>query len=441
MVKVLIMFRSFSVSTSLSFLLLSSTAWSAPSLSEHYQEELSRSLSPIHIVKHGEEEKIAVHYKKITGADALLQKGITGKGNKVIVIEGVFDSTHPDYVSNLTQSTTTMANLSEGLWMDYVVRPATTYLYGDHAAHVTGTVTGMAPKADIRVIDYMKEAFIGSNQEEITAEEALTRALNIASRTSGNIVNLSQALVHKDRHHTSPISAATRQAMIKVAQSGKIIVMAAGNEGVSLGDDVYTRSLVNLAHDPAMKKRLVLVGATSYVKLNERLAEFSDNPGKAGDFYISAPGDDIDGPSSYNRRKISSGTSMATPQVAGALALLMEAAPGLQPEAYLDLLYRSARKESLTKSYNFSANNYGHGILDVKAAYDLAQKEGKVIQPNPALKEKDAAVRQTPKVASSTFLEKAKSAATTLGHKVSTVAKTIGSAVKSYVSRFLGWGM
>lgn len=439
------MIRIVSVSTALSLVLLSSSSLPLLSVPKHveFAEQLARPRSPIHVVMHKGEEKIAVNHKKIIGAEALHKQGLTGKGSKVIVIEGVFDPTHDDYTENLTQSTLVAANASRGMLTDYIIEPINKYYVGDHAAHVTGTIAGkggIAPRAAIRVIDYVKEAFVPDGKEEVSAARSIAKALQIAAQTSGDIVNLSQALVLKSFHKTHPISEETREAMIQVAQSGKIIVMAAGNEKINLGDDVYTRSLIDLAASPEMQGRLLLVGAIDYPKLRERIEGYSDKAGAAKNFYVVAPGSSIDGPNSYNRRIILDGTSMAAPQVSGALALLTAEIPGLQPEEYVDLLCRSARQESLNGSYVFSPDTYGHGAINVQAAVELAKKEGKGNQnlpkPTKAQEKSSAPVPTSPKPS---FFATMKNAVTGTGHYLFSAVQNAGSAVKNGISRVFSW--
>jgi len=435
----MLMLRPVSISTALSVLLLSSSAFPAlANYSVTLREELEQPNSPIHIVYREGGEEIAVNHKKIIGAEGVHRQGITGRGSKVIVVEGNFDTTHLDYANNLTSSTIAAANVSEGLLTDYVIRPLATYLEGGHAAHVSGTIagkSGVAPDADLRVIDYTKEASVPHEDVTVSAELSVRKALQIAAQSNGDIVNLSQALVHKALHQTHAISPETRKAMIDVAQSGKIIVMAAGNEEIELGTDAYTKSLVDLAASPEMKGRLMLVGALEYSRSKERLAAFSDKPSlQARAHYIAAPGDDIDGPKSYNRRYLSSGTSIAAPMVSGALALVMEAAPGLKPEDYVRIVHNSARTKSLNDSTLFSSAMYGNGVLDVKAAVDLARKEAKGTQI------KKAAASKAPRIAPPSFVDKAKTAIGSVAQKAySAIKGAVGSALKSGVSRLLGW--
>ncbi|EKE10240.1 MAG: Peptidase S8 and S53 subtilisin kexin sedolisin [uncultured bacterium] len=265
----------------------------------------------------------------------------TGKGEKVIVIESRFNPGHDAYLSNLTEST-----------IDHFKVP-TDGKFDSHGSHVTSTLTKVAPKAAIRVIDYGGEAYVPAFTSKNSQVYSIAKALQIAAQDEkAKIVNLSLSLTPQTRYMPA-IPSLTREAMIKVARSGKLIVMAAGNQHVPLGKDDYTRSLVSLANDPEMLGRLILVGATKCDIWGERLADFSDSASQAKEHFISAPGVKIVGANAFNGETILNGTSMAAPQVSAALALLMEAQPGLKLEEYKEALLKSARQESLNNSYIF----------------------------------------------------------------------------------------
>jgi subtilisin family serine protease len=114
---------------------------------------------------------------------------------------------------------------------------------------------------------------------------------------------------------------------------------------------------------------------------------------------LSAPGVSVQSTVPGDRYAMSSGTSMSSPHVAGAVALLWSAAPELrgQPDLTGELLMKSAARVNAPTFLYTPANGetpascvlsdavvspntlYGFGYLDVKAAVELAQSPGQVI--------------------------------------------------------------
>ena len=223
---------------------------------------------------------------------------------------------------------------------------------------MTGIIAKIAPKAE--VIPIKVSGFDGDN--------TFVKALQIATKSSADVVNISLRLSHTGRG----LSPNVYKALINLAQSGKLIVMASGNEGTPLMRNAHTASLVQLAHDPNMQGRLILAGALSYKNGAESLAEFSNFPGASSyglsqTYFIAAPGEDILSTITGGHFGEKSGTSMAAPMVVGALCLLLQAFPKHEPESVANLLLTSARKVSLDGN-PLSSKSFGRGIVNLKAA-------------------------------------------------------------------------
>jgi serine protease AprX len=95
---------------------------------------------------------------------------------------------------------------------------------------------------------------------------------------------------------------------------------------------------------------------------------------------ISAPGSRVTSSTIGGRYTALSGTSMATPAVAGAYAVLWSACPKLKRklEQTREFFEKSALHQPSTQcSSNGTPNNvYGHGTIDLYKAYELAKKQG-----------------------------------------------------------------
>jgi len=75
-----------------------------------------------------------------------------------------------------------------------------------------------------------------------------------------------------------------------------------------------------------------------------------------------------------NKHKIISGTSMATPHVTGAIALMLQKKPTLTPAEAKQILRQTARTDAYTGSVPNAG--WGYGKLDVKAAVDAVSGGG-----------------------------------------------------------------
>ena len=75
-----------------------------------------------------------------------------------------------------------------------------------------------------------------------------------------------------------------------------------------------------------------------------------------------------------------SGTSMASPHVNGAVALIVQANPGLEVQAIKEILYATA----VDLGPNGEDNDYGHGLIDCVAAVTMALETVAVIWEYPS---------------------------------------------------------
>ncbi len=154
----------------------------------------------------------------------------------------------------------------------------------------------------------------------------------------------------------------TLKEAIDHAVSEKVTVVAAvGNYAVN--DNQY---VVNDTEEyPAAYDNVIGVGSIDWLDYSR--SPFSK---KNNSVFITAPGDYIVTTDIGNKYVKSAGTSLAAPLVSGAVALLKQANSKLTPAEIMNILAESARDDSKGDGYDTA---YGHGVLDVAAAIELAQ--------------------------------------------------------------------
>lgn len=235
------------------------------------------------------------------------------------------------------------------------VRQGRDYVAGDndpddrcgHGTHTSGTV-GATTGNSVGVA--------GMSQATILPMKALDLIGGLLSvQCTGNVANIAQAIMDSTDQGAKIISmsigggaSTTQENAVNYAWSrGVLLVAAAGNDGSS-----------NSVDYPAAYPNVIAVAALTSAKAR---ASYSD-AGPQVD--VAAPGSNV--LSTYNSNDTSysslSGTSMATPHVAGALALALSCAPaGTSPATVRDALYATA--EDLGTSGRDDI--YGNGLARV----------------------------------------------------------------------------
>ena len=280
------------------------------------------------------------------GAPAALEAGHTGAGTTVAVLDTGIDVTHPD----LDDAVTLQQNFSDS--------DATDDRRG-HGTHVASTITG--DNAKYRGIAPDTKLLNGKvlNDEGGGTESGVIAGMEWAAANGADVINMSLGS-QASSDGTDPLSLALNRI---TAESGALFVVAAGNSGPS----------ARTIGSPAAADAALTVGA---VDRTEALAEFSSRgprwengaikpdltaPGvgivaaKAKNGYIGTPVED--GYVALN------GTSMATPHVAGAAAILAGQHPEWTAEQLKAHLVGSARPND-----ELTVFEQGAGRVDVAAA-------------------------------------------------------------------------
>lgn len=205
----------------------------------------------------------------------------------------------------------------------------------EHGTHTAGTMVGgdrnsikigVAPEAKLLSAGYLvdDEQMLGSlewmlDPDGNPATFDLPRAIN-------NSWGLKEGWADPELYYT---------AVANLEAVGVLPVFAAGNEG----------SRPKTLRFPGNHPNVLTIGATGP---DHKIAEFSSRGpgefrGKATEKpNITAPGVDIESSIPGGKLEKMDGTSMATPQVTGALALIYQVQPNLNPGQMMELLMRTS---------------------------------------------------------------------------------------------------
>lgn len=241
-------------------------------------------------VNSNESKEIIDYGVKMVGAP-LEWSETMGEGIKVGIIDTGVDSDHPELVNRIKDG----ANFYEGSTDNFEDENGHgTHICGIVAAEKNGIgVVGVAPKADL----YVAKAFGKSGK---TTFPAIEKSIKWLIEKNVDVINMSFSSANASPQYKSLIAGLHRR--------GISIICAAGNEG-ELGE--------NTIGYPANFAETVAVSA---VDINKNIADFSSR-GRAAE--ISAAGIDIYSTYLDGGYATLSGTSMATPIITGAVAILM----------------------------------------------------------------------------------------------------------------------
>ncbi|WP_406093346.1 S8 family peptidase [Streptomyces sp. NBC_01013] len=250
------------------------------------------------------------------GAPIAWKAGYTGKGVKIAVLDTGADATHPDLKGQILTS------------KNFSTAPDTKDRFG-HGTHVSSIAAGTGAKSGGKFKGVAPDAKLLEGKvlddDGFGEDSGILAGMEWAVAQGADVINLS--LGGTDTPGIDPLEAAVNKLS---ADSGVLFAIAAGNEGDAAGT----------VGSPGSADSALTVGA---VDDEDLLADFSSRGPRVGDSAIkpdvTAPGVDITAaasPGSVIDEEVGqnppgyltiSGTSMATPHVAGAAALLKQQHP------------------------------------------------------------------------------------------------------------------
>ncbi|TCL70917.1 serine protease AprX [Hydrogenispora ethanolica] len=301
------------------------------------------------------------------GAASTRQLGFSGAGIVVAVLDtGIFP--HEDLTTPYNRILA---------WNDLLNGRRSPYDDNGHGTHVAGIIAGngssfagkycgVAPEARLVGIKVLDEYGNGWTSDVISGIEWCIqnqRTLNI------KVLNLSLGGIPQADSRWDPLSRATTGAW----QRGIVVCAANGNGGLKQGT-VYS---------PALNRRIIRVGniddqQTLVLENNSSLQANSIATVLAQEKLpdLVAPGSEITSLKVDGGYTELSGSSMATPLVAGAAALILQKWPQLKPDQVKMLMIKRSRDLGLGRALQ------GFGALDLEKIFGRPRtREPKTAQP------------------------------------------------------------
>ncbi len=254
-------------------------------------------------------------------APEVWEEGFTGEGIVVAVIDTGVDYNHSDLDDNIWVNSGEIAGngldddsngyVDDFRGWDFVDGDNDSMDLASHGTHVAGTiaaenndfgVTGVAYDALIMPVRVFDADGYGSWSD-------IAAGITYAAANGADVINLS---LGGGTSIVDEVAVAVEYA----AGLGSVVVMASGNEYAS-----QPGFPANLANEWG-----IAVGAVDSTKT---LADFSNDAGSIPLDYVVAPGVNIWSTTPGDAYEYLSGTSMATPHVAGVAALIFSANPNL----------------------------------------------------------------------------------------------------------------
>ena len=306
------------------------------------------------------------------GAITAWEAGRTGAGQAIAIIDTGIDANSPEFAGRILPASRDVTTGGRSIQAedDHGTNVA---LVAAAARNGTG-VMGIAFNAPLLVLRADTPGSCsdsGNNTNEAScsfSDSSIARGIDAAVTAGARVINISLG-------GPSAATAAVRDAVARASAAGVVIVIAAGNGGTGnrAGVDPNQPNISAASVRAAGGNNVIIVGSVDEAN---QISAFSQRAGNEAAWFLTARGErvccvyengqiftgqDANGP--YNL--LFSGTSFATPQVAGAVALLAQAFPNLTGQQIVRLLLDSARDAGAVGI----DSTYGAGVLDIAAAF------------------------------------------------------------------------
>ena len=235
-----------------------------------------------------------------------------------------------------------------------------------HGTHVAGIIAGLVNGSEnqygvaSRVAKIMTVRAVPDGDER---DKDVANAVRYAVDNGAKILNMSFG------KPVSPGKNVVWDAFKYAESKGVLLVKAAGNENENIAEHQYfPTNFKSQADEKPFINNMIVVGANTN-DADALKASFSNFDQKMVDVF--APGDKIYSTVPDGKYEYLQGTSMASPVVAGASAIMLAYMPNLKPEQIIESLVKSS---NTTATNGFDKLSRSNGVIDVAKASEYAYK-------------------------------------------------------------------
>lgn len=240
-----------------------------------------------------------------------------------------------------------------------------------HGTHVSGIIAGLPHGNEVQYGVAHKVAKIMTVRAVPDGDERdkdVANAIRYAVDNGAKILNMSFGKA------VSPGKKHVWEAMKYAEKKGVLLVKAAGNENQNIGENEYfPTNFMKQSDEKPFVSNMIVVGASTNNNQNLR-ARFSNYNGKMVDVF--APGQEIYSTVPDAKYEYLQGTSMASPVVAGAAAVLWAYMPSLTPQQIKEALVKTVNKSTVNANVDSNANfdqiSVAGGVIDLYKAAQYA---------------------------------------------------------------------
>ena len=240
-----------------------------------------------------------------------------------------------------------------------------------HGTHVSGIIAGLPHGNEAQYGVAHKVAKIMTVRAVPDGDERdkdVANAIRYAVDNGAKILNMSFGKA------VSPGKKHVWDAMKYAEKKGVLLVKAAGNDNQNIGENEYfPTNFMKQSDEKPFVSNMIVVGASTNNSQNLR-ARFSNYNGKMVDVF--APGQEIYSTVPDAKYEYLQGTSMASPVVAGAAAVLWAYMPSLTPQQIKEALVKTVNKSTVNANVNPNANfdqiSVAGGVIDLYKAAQYA---------------------------------------------------------------------